>query len=200
MFKRIRYRKEYGQITRFIQDNRMPPDLKSRLYEIRVSLCRGHFSTPTPGVSYSPKNYDEFYFPLSAPIPILNDENSLLTYARDYMREAQYEGSFVERLLSLIDRSQRGDVAVYKAAGLDRRLFSKISSDRKYRPSKDTCIALALALHLSFEEANDLLSRAGFILSRCIDRDLLLGFCFQHGIYDLKQVNDLLYLFSFKTL
>jgi len=48
-----------------------------------------------------------------------------------------------------------------KAANLDRRLFSKIMSDPCYSPSKDTVLAIAFAVHLSFEAASDLLALAG---------------------------------------
>ena len=84
--------------------------------------------------------------------------------------------SFVDKMLDYIDKKQLRDVAVYKAAQVDRRLFSKIVTDRNYKPAKDTCVALIFALHLNLEETNDLLSRAGYTLSHSSKRDVVLEY------------------------
>ena len=67
------------------------------------------------------------------------------------------DDSFSERLFKLIDKRGMTDAEVYKAARLDRRLFSKIRSNRKYLPSKHTVFALIMALKLNMEDADDLL-------------------------------------------
>ncbi|MGN0733795.1 MAG: hypothetical protein ACI4LC_06465, partial [Emergencia sp.] len=68
--------------------------------------------------------------------------------------------SFNERLFLLIDRTGQKDSDVYKKARIDRRLFSKIRSNKKYIPCKKTVIALCLALELNREEADQLLFSA----------------------------------------
>ena len=100
--------------------------------------------------------------------------------------------SFVDKMLELIDEKHLKDSNVYKAAQIDRRLFSKIVSDRTYKPAKDTCIALCLALKLTLQETNDLLSRAGYILSHSSKRDVILEYFFRERIYNLNDVNDVL--------
>ncbi len=107
---------------------------------------------------------------------------------------------FVEEVEDIIRTRGLKDSSVYKAAQIDRRLFSKIMSDRTYKPSKDTCIAIALALELPLQKAADLLSRAGYILSRSSKRDVILEFCFSEKLYDIGMVNDLLYRLGEKTL
>ena len=102
------------------------------------------------------------------------------------------EKSFVEKLIELIRQSGKTDPEIYKAAGLDRRLFSKIMSDSKYKPSKDTCIALALALKLNQYQANDLLERSGYILSHSIKRDLIIEYLIIKRIFDIDTVNAVL--------
>ena len=92
------------------------------------------------------------------------------------------------------------DVDVYKAAQVDRRLFSKIVSDREYKPAKDTCVAFALALRLTLGEAEDLLSRAGYTLSHSSKRDVVIEYFFKEHIYDLNDINDILYQLEQKVI
>ena len=101
--------------------------------------------------------------------------------------------SFVDKMLSYINIKHMRDSDVYKAAQIDRRLFSKIVSDRTYKPSKDTCIALSLALKLSLSEANDILSRAGYALSHSSKRDVVIEYFFREHIYNLADINEILF-------
>ena len=100
--------------------------------------------------------------------------------------------SFTEKLIDLINEKGLRDTDVYKAAQMDRRLFSKIMSDREFKPSKDTALALVFALRLSLPEAADLLSRAGYSLSHSSKRDVILEFFIREGIYDLTDINAVL--------
>ena len=97
--------------------------------------------------------------------------------------------SFVEMAAEIIAAKGLRDSAVYKAAQMDRRLFSKIMSDRQYKPARDTAVAIALALRLTLPEAEDLLSRAGYTLSHSIKRDVVIEYFFREGIYDLTDIN-----------
>lgn len=108
--------------------------------------------------------------------------------------------SFVDKMQEYIRAKNLRDVDVYKAAQIDRRLYSKLMSDRTYKPSKDTCIALALALKLSMDQAKDLLTRAGYALSHSNKRDLAIEYCFADSIYDVNDVNELLYHLDLKTI
>ena len=92
------------------------------------------------------------------------------------------------------------NVDVYKAAGIDRRLFSKIQNDSEYQPSKDTCIMLALALKLEEDKAKDLLSSAGYSLSKSSKRDLILEYFFRMNEFDIDIVNGVLEKLGVKTL
>lgn len=101
--------------------------------------------------------------------------------------------TFVDMLIRYINEKGWRDSRVYKAAQMDRRLFSKIMSDRNYRPSKDTVLALVVALELSLKQANDLLSRAGYTLSHSNKRDVIVEYFIREGIFNLSDINEVLY-------
>lgn len=108
--------------------------------------------------------------------------------------------TFVDKLLEHIDKRHMKDSDVYRAAQVDRRLYSKIISDHEYKPAKDTCVAFAFALELSIDEAEDLLSRAGYTLSHSSKRDVLLEYFFKEKIYNLFDINDILLRLDQKVL
>ena len=114
--------------------------------------------------------------------------------------EGNTDMSFVDKMLEYINIKHLRDSAVYKAAQVDRRLFSKIVSDRTYKPAKDTCIALSLALQLSLSEANDILSRAGYVLSHSSKRDVIIEYFFRERIYNLNEVNEILFRLEQKLI
>lgn len=105
------------------------------------------------------------------------------------------EETFSQKLLRLIDERQLSDPEVYKRANLDRRLFSKIRSNKDYQPKKATALALALALELSLEETQDLLSAAGYSLSKSTKFDLIVEYFIRQQNYDIYLVNEVLFTY-----
>jgi hypothetical protein len=103
-------------------------------------------------------------------------------------------------LFNFIDKNASSDADIYKKAGIDRKLFSKIRSNPNYRPGKNTIIALALALELNKKETDMLLSSAGYSLSDSDTSDLIIQFCLEKKIYDIDYVNQALEYFSMKPL
>ena len=100
--------------------------------------------------------------------------------------------SFQEKLFDLIEERGLADPDVYKRANIDRKLFSKIRTPG-YNPSKRTAVALAIALELDMDQTEDLLMRAGFALSVSTKFDLLIRYCIEHKIYDIFEVNCILF-------
>ena len=116
-----------------------------------------------------------------------------------YIEQAR-EPNFRDVLFHLIEEKGISDTEIYKDAGMDRRHFSKIRTNRNYQPGKTTVIALILALKLNEEEAWKLLHSAGYSLSKSSIFDLIVCFCLEKEIYDLDAVNYALDYFGIKTL
>ena len=135
----------------------------------------------------------EQYIVANTPKPISDDVRFSLrdNYSVDELF-GQVGTSFVKSLSNLISEKHLRDSEVYKAAGIDRRLFSKIMSDFNYKPSKDTCIAFSMALRLNVAETNDLLEKAGYVLSHSIRRDLIIEYLIANGEYDIGTANTVL--------
>lgn len=74
--------------------------------------------------------------------------------------------TFHDKLFQYIDNSGMTDVEIYKKAGLDRKLFSKIRSNPAYHPGKNIVLALAIALELDINETNDLLPAQSMLFHR----------------------------------
>lgn len=106
------------------------------------------------------------------------------------------DASFSETLLALIDERGLADAQVYHRANLSRQLFSKIRSNAAYRPTKPTAVALAMALELDLRQTQDLLCRAGLTLSRSSKFDVIVRFFLERGIYDVFQVNEMLFAYD----
>ena len=111
----------------------------------------------------------------------------------NYLEKTHVDETFVEMLLRLIDEQNLTDSEIYHRAHLDRRFFSKLRSDRFYKPKKKNVIALALALHLDNPTSKKLIKKAGYILTSSSKFDLVIRYCIEHQIYDLIQVNQLLF-------
>ena len=116
----------------------------------------------------------------------------------NYINESNKESHFKELLFKYIDDRGLKDSDVYNKVHIDRRLFSKIRSDINYHPSKETVILLGLSLKLKEEEIDKLLNSASYSLPKNSIYDLIIRFCFKEGIYELKDVNDLLETYNCK--
>lgn len=101
-----------------------------------------------------------------------------------------------ESLLRMISEKGYSEIDVYRRANVDRKLFSKIRSNRDYRPKKNTAFAFALALRLNLDETKDFIGRAGYAFSPSSRFDLIVEYCITQKEYNLIDVNVLLFKYN----
>lgn len=112
----------------------------------------------------------------------------------------EVDETFSEYLLRMIDYKGLKDPDVYKKANIDRRLFSKIRSNKHYQPSKSTALALAFALELNLDETKDMLNKAGYALSNSNKVDIIFKYFIEQNNYNIYELNEVLFKFTETTL
>ena len=112
----------------------------------------------------------------------------------------EVDETFSEYLLRMIDYKGLKDPDVYKKANIDRRLFSKIRSNKHYQPSKNTALALAFALELNLDETKDMLNKAGYALSNSNKVDIIFKYFIEQNNYNIYELNEVLFKFTETTL
>ena len=172
----------YGDIRRFIDENYVEEhednaDVRRRRRNLAREMTRGAVCDACV----------EMPAPLSAPKSSLEDMIGSL------------DESFSQMVLRKIDEKGMKDSECYKKANLDRKLFSKVRNP-DYRPSKPTAVALGLALELPRDEFDDLLMKAGFVLSRSSKFDVIIEYFLSKGVYDINEINATLFEFDQSTL
>lgn len=122
-------------------------------------------------------------------------EDASLDYSEidNYIEKSKEKNTFQTKLFNYIDERKLKDQEVYNKVGIDRRLFSKIRSNKDYHPSKETVILLGISLKLTEDEIEDLLESASYSLPKNNTFDLIIRFCFKEKIYNINQINDFLF-------
>ena len=108
--------------------------------------------------------------------------------------------SFHEMLFRLIEENNQKESDIYKNAGIDRKLFSKIRNNPAYHPKKNTIIALCIALKLDIDNAIEFLESAGYALSPGDRGDIIIKYFIEKKIFDIDTINCALYDFGEKTI
>ncbi len=107
--------------------------------------------------------------------------------------------TFQERLFRFMDMSGKSDVEIYKGANLTKQTFSKIKKPG-HTPKKRTILALAISMGLSVDDTRDLLASAGQAFSPSDKVDLAVQYCMDHGIYNIYEVERILFELFEETL
>lgn len=156
---------------------------------------------------YIKLNYEDINFKAKRFMtsPLCSESVAIESYAKninidDYLKDNDKYNDFQTMLFKMIDERNLKDSDVYNKVNIDRRLFSKIRSDKSYHPSKETIILLGLSLELSEEEITILLDSASYSLPKNNYFDLIIRFCFINRVYNINEVNELLYDYDCKLL
>lgn len=127
-------------------------------------------------------------------------ENYSDTYV-DSSNYCQQKGSvaaetFSEMVLRKMEERGFGSEETYRKANVSREQFAQICNDWKYKPSKATAIACALALELPLDETQTLLRTAGYWLSHAFKFDLIIEYFIEHQDYNVFTINEALFAFD----
>ena len=128
---------------------------------------------------------------LGAPSPVKPAPSAGKESLSDMMDKM--DASFSDTLMALIDATGEKPSTIYHKACVSKQVFSKINSNSHYQPLKATAIAFCLALELDLEEAQELLARAGFTLSKSSLSDVIIMYCIENKIYNVMMVNEMLF-------
>ena len=134
----------------------------------------------------------------AAPFPrhVMAELSPAVSHASLKEQLKNLDRGFRETLFAHIDRLGITDVECYKRANVDKRIFSKIKSNKNYRPSKPTAVAFAVALRLSLKETCHLLETAGLALSPASPFDVIVRYFLERGCYDVFEINEALFEFD----
>ena len=166
---------------------------KARLSEALPSFLRKRKEQETeiPAADESISDERDFLMESRQACPIPDD-------LEKYVKELD-EG-FRDMLIRKIDEKKMTDADCYKRANVDRKLFNKIKNQQDYKPGKSTVLALAISLELPMTEIREMLSKAGFSLSRSNKFDVIVEYFINRGNYNVFEINEALFSFDQKLL
>ncbi|MBQ3728149.1 MAG: helix-turn-helix transcriptional regulator [Spirochaetales bacterium] len=108
--------------------------------------------------------------------------------------------TFSDMVIRLARESGLTSPEIYRKAGIDAKLYSKIISGRNYQPSKDTALALAIAFGLDIRNTERLLQLAGFSFNPTCLFDVAVKDFIRSGIYDRAVIDSTMARFGLPPL
>ena len=100
--------------------------------------------------------------------------------------------SFIDYLYFLMNEKNLESTDIYNKVDIDRRVWSKIISN-KMKPSLNMVVKIAFGLRCNNEECKLLLKKLNYTLSSSSEFSLVIRYCIENEIYNIIDVNNLLY-------
>jgi len=163
---------------------------RASLYSCRESACLSRDEAPMVQSPSKRRKPAASLFPAPAPLSRESAKESLEKLLK------HTDAGFSETLLKLIDKTGKKDSEIYKKANVTKQHFSKIRNNPSYKPTKATAVAFALALELDLEQTNDLIGRAGYVLTNSSKFDLIIMYFIRERNYNVVDINMALYEFD----
>lgn len=104
--------------------------------------------------------------------------------------------TFARRVRFYMHKKHLSSKDLYDKAYIDRRLLHKIIKNPSYHTSKKTAFSLCIVFELSYMEAVEFISLAGYSFSPNDRFDCAIKYFIKEGINDLDTINELLYAAS----
>lgn len=123
----------------------------------------------------------------------ISPSNETINNAKSEIKKVKLEPTFKETLFGYIDKKGLSDPEVYKKAMVNKRTFSKIRTGEIKYVSRNTAICFGLALELNQKDFDKLLKSNHDYLYDNEYFDIAIKWCIKNKIYDVEQVNDILY-------
>ena len=120
--------------------------------------------------------------------------------ASEYIKKHRKPGGFAHALDRKREEKGLTPAELYKKANVDRRQYSRFMGPEGRHPSMNTVISFALALRLERQEFDEFLQTAAYTLSNSSTRDVCIMYCLEKNIYDIDEVNALLFAIGVEPL
>jgi len=127
------------------------------------------------------------------------DKLNVIQNKKESNIDVKLDPTFAETLFKIIDERCLKDSDIYNKVGIDRKVFSKIRNNT-IKVSKNNAIALCIGLKLDIKQMEDLLSKAGYALSKSSIRDVIIRQCIEKNIYDIENIDEYLIHYEQKTI
>ena len=97
--------------------------------------------------------------------------------------------SFSDMFFKFLDAKGLTGPDVYKEY-YDRKIYSKMQSNKNYHPSKGIAILNCLGLHLNINEAAQLLGSASYAFNTNFDPDVVIMYCIMKKKWKMYEINS----------
>lgn len=128
----------------------------------------------------------------SAPMPTVSGSESVRFTEKFSDIFDDTDETFTEALLRMLKEHGEKDSVVYRQACISRQLFNKIINDKNYQPKKGTVIQLAIGLELDLPKTQELLGKAGYVLTRSSKTDLVVQYFINRKVYNMITIDTAL--------